>query len=325
MMDRPSGFSQAALLLLFSCGASCGPVIEVTDAHPLPAHLLKRRGQVSTLRRGDLQFELFLPEAWDPAASAPVLVFLHGRGESGGFDVTNAQSLPLQLLTNKSFAATFPFIAVIPQCPAQCAHANYWLPTTLQSITALLREWVLSDGPQQPRLGGDRARVHLAGQSMGGHGAWLYAAQQPRLFAAVVVVCGYAQGHREAKTFAERLARSRSAVAIYHSEDDSVIPVQSSDAMAAALKAAGYDADGGNASPGSGRLPLKYVRYLQAPGPPMPEFAHLIGHGSYELAFRDAGLYSWLLSQSCQRCSVRPPAPWLPLHAGAATEELRVR
>ena len=41
---------------------------------------------------------------------------------------------------------------------------------------------------------------------------------------------------------------------------------------------------------GRGQSELVYVRYANAPGPPMPEYAHLIGHGSYELAFRDATL-----------------------------------
>lgn len=95
---------------------------------------------------------------------------------------------------------------------------------------------------------------------------------------------------------------------------------------------------------------LKYTRYLTAPGPPMPEcaspplhtreqstprspppevrvciacavharcasprrFAHLTGHGSYELAFRDPALYSWLLQQECARCT-KPLAAWKPL------------
>ena len=110
--------------------------------------------------------------------------------------MTNAQSLPLQLLSNRSFMASFPFIAIVPQCPQECAMANHWLSSTLQGVTALLRDWVLTP-PSEGGLGGDRARVYLAGQSMGGHGAWIYAAQQPRLFAAVVVVCGYTQGGRE--------------------------------------------------------------------------------------------------------------------------------
>ena len=58
---------------------------------------------------------------------------------------------------------------------------------------------------------------------------------------------------------------------------------------------------------------LEYTRYRTAPGPPMPEFAQLTGHGSYELAFRDASLYSWLLQHECARCKERPLAAWRPL------------
>lgn len=225
--------------------------------------------------------------------------------------MTNAQSLPLQLKTNSSFAASFPFIVLIPQCPVECAEQNHWLPGTLQSVTALTRQWIF------PHLGGDAARVYLAGQSMGGHGAWTYAAQEPHFFAAVVVVCGYAQGSTEARRVTDRLALAGTPVAVYHSADDSVIPVDASDQMVAALRARGYssdqyaDQDGGRRRGSSGpvqQLQLRYVRYDHAPGPPMAEFAHLTGHGSYELAFREASLYAWLLSHKCRTCTA-PRSP----------------
>ena len=55
---------------------------------------------------------------------------------------------------------------------------------------------------------------------------------------------------------------------------------------------------------------LRYVRYVHAPGPPIAEFTSLIGHGSYELAFRDAGLYEWLLRHECIKCAARPLGRW---------------
>ena len=107
---------------------------------------------------------------------------------------------------------------------------NHWLSPTLRSVASLVHEWV------QPTLGGDPRRTYLAGQSMGGHGAWIFAAQQPRLFAAVVVVCGYAQGGPEQTEVANRLVRQGVAVHVYHSADDSVIPVAASDEMVDALR-----------------------------------------------------------------------------------------
>ena len=270
-----------------------------------------QQGKLVTLERNGLKFELFLPRAWEPSSGHwPVLIFLHGRGESGGFSVTNAQSLPLQLLTNSSLIASLPFIVIVPQCPTSCMHVNHWTPHVLQSVTGLVREWVV------PSAGGDPSRVYLAGQSMGGHGAWLYAAQQPRLFEAMVVVCGYAQGPREEQILAERLSRQKLPVAVYHSADDSVIPVMAADRMVHALRShGGYDDSSGSSGSGGGSrpIPLHVVRYDHAPGPPMPEFEHLIGHGSYELAFRDDGLYKWLLQHTCAKCASRPAAPWHPL------------
>ena len=315
--------------------AVCEPAKRTT-----PAALMEQRGKLVTHERQGLKFELFLPTAWQPLPSSPlpVIVFLHGRGESGGFDVTNAQSLPLQLLTNASFAATFPFIAIVPQCPHECASANHWLPSTLQAVTGLLREWVLqpADGGTLAggSLGGDRSRVYLAGQSMGGHGAWMYASQQPRLFAALVVVCGYMHGPREEKAVAERLSHSRLPVAVYHSADDVVIPVAASEQAVDALRQQGYEGGAPHGGyPGAVTstvgarppTPLRFVRYAHAPGPPMPEFAHLLGHGSYELAFRDDGLYAWLLTHNCHRCSAKPPAAWNALAGPAHAEgdELR--
>ena len=175
------GMLPRTLPLFVATNAAAGSISDLSKQQ-----LHKRRGQLHEFDYEGLIFELFLPWSWRPATtvSYPVLIFLHGRGESGGFGVTNAQSLPLQLLSNQSFATSFPFISIVPQCPAECAMENHWLAATLQAVTGLVHNWVV------PVVGGDPARVYLSGQSMGGHGAWTYAAQQPRLFAGLIVVCG---------------------------------------------------------------------------------------------------------------------------------------
>lgn len=267
-----------------------------------------RPGQLQKYSLRGLHFEVFLPVPAAARAPLPVLVFLHGRGESGGFAVTNAQSLPNLLATNATFKQSFPFLVVIPQCPRRCAEENGWLGSVQREIAAALREVVLG------KWGGDPTRVYLAGQSMGGHGAWLFAAQQSRTFAAVVVICGYAQGAREERAIAERLARQRMPVAVYHSADDSVIPVEASDRMVRALH--------GSGGYGPSSSMLRVVRYEHAPGPPMAEFAHLTGHGSYELAFRDAGLYEWLLQQRCVPCAQAQRPGGAPGEAAASWRSL---
>lgn len=142
----------------------------------------KRRGQLLEQRyqididgqNTTLLYELFIPNSCGgtngrPICNkAPVLVFLHGRGESGSYDVTNAQSLPWLLQKNNSFMAEFGFITAIPQCPLHCAEINMWDSLVLRSITSLVDNFLLGDV-----IGGDRSRVFLTGQSMGGNGAWV--------------------------------------------------------------------------------------------------------------------------------------------------------
>ncbi|KAL1526368.1 hypothetical protein AB1Y20_015081 [Prymnesium parvum] len=135
---------------------------------------------------------------------------------------------------------------------------------------------------------------------MGGNGAWLYAAQQPHLFAAVGVVCGYTHG---SAPIAKRLVASQTAVLVCHSADDSVIPVAASDEMVQALTNRGHPPS-----------LLKFIRYEHAPGPPMPEFSSLVGHGSYELLFRDPAFYSWLLEHRLQNADTFTEWHSLPTH-----------
>ena len=82
-----------------------------------------------------------------------------------------------------------------------------------------------------------------------------------------------------------------------HSADDSVIPVRAADQMITALGTAGV-------------LDVHVIKYDEAPGPPMPEFEAMVGHGSYEIAFRSPSVYTWLLRQRCARCGAKPLAPW---------------
>uniref|UniRef100_A0A7S1NCY2 Phospholipase/carboxylesterase/thioesterase domain-containing protein n=1 Tax=Eutreptiella gymnastica TaxID=73025 RepID=A0A7S1NCY2_9EUGL len=235
------------------------------------------------LGRYNIRYELFLPKAWKAGTSKwPVLVFLHGRGESGSFDVTNAQSLPLQLLNNRTFIEQCPFIVLVPQCPRSCAEHGKWKSTVLQQVTKTVEDVI-------HEYNGDPQRIYLAGQSMGGHGAWMYSAMTENLFAAVVVICGYVQ-QAEVQTVVAQLSARPTPVVIVHAADDSVIPVDASDLMYNALRSAGHPH-------------VRYLRYESAPGPPIAEYAFMTGHASYELAFRDPGLFTHLLSHMCTSCS----------------------
>ena len=40
-----------------------------------------------------------------------------------------------------------------------------------------------------------------------------------------------------------------------------------------------------------------------APPPPMAEYSQMTGHASYEYAYREPELWSWLLEQRCSACA----------------------
>lgn len=196
--------------------------------------------------------DLILPADYERTSQAyPLLLFLHGRGECG-VDLTLVRRHGPPRLARE---ATRPllldrFIILSPQCPV----GNSWSTARLDALlTATL---------QQTRI--DPARLYLTGVSMGGHGAWSLALEQPERFAALCPICGWSEPAR-----ADRLQRL--PIWLFHSAADDVVPVAESDRMFAALQRCDAEAT--------------YTRYR-----------HLDHVATWEDAYARAGLYEWLLS-----------------------------
>jgi predicted peptidase len=162
-----------------------------------------------------LDYLLFLPEGYAKSKQRwPLMLFLHGAGESG----TNLDKLkvlgPPKIVESKP---DFPFILVSPQTSREG-----WNPDTLN---ALLDEVI-----RKYRV--DKDRVCLTGASMGGSGTWRLAAAHPEKFAAIVPLCG-----RGDPADAQKLARL--PIWVFHGAKDPVVRIASENAMVEALKAAG--------------------------------------------------------------------------------------
>jgi predicted peptidase len=170
---------------------------------------------------GDVGYLLYLPKDYndDTDRAWPLLLFLHGRGESNG---------PLSLVAKwgpPKFAKRgdeLPFILVSPQCPRD----GRWSDTTRQQQLGRLLEAVTD------RYRVDDDRICLTGLSMGGYGAWSLAARHPRRFAAVVPVCGAGD---------PRDAGNLTAVPIwvFHGDQDRAVPFRKSVEMVEAIRGAG--------------------------------------------------------------------------------------
>lgn len=123
-------------------------------------------------------FAVFVPEKYDPKTAWPLVVFLHGSGESGtdGYLQTKVGLGPFI----ERYRKFCPFIAVFPQSP----NMKTWFrgaqaKTVFEIIDKVRAEYNV-----------DPDRIYLTGVSMGGFGTWELAMMRPDLFAAIIPICG---------------------------------------------------------------------------------------------------------------------------------------
>jgi poly(3-hydroxybutyrate) depolymerase len=162
-----------------------------------------------------LEYLLSLPADYEKSDKPwPLVLFLHGAGESG-HELSKVKAHgPPKLVERKG---PFPFILVSPQCPGRG-----WSPEVLNALLdSLVKEYRV-----------DKDRVYLTGLSMGGFGTWSLAAAHPEKFAAIAPICG---GGNPAD--APKLAKL--PIWVFHGGKDPVVPLRRSEEMVEALKVAG--------------------------------------------------------------------------------------
>lgn len=176
--------------------------------------------QTLTLKSGaTISYLLYLPNDFEPGKSYPLMLFLHGRGESNGPLSLVAKWGP-PLLASKG--ESFPFILASPQCPRE----DQWRSPTQQAALVELLDHLTT------RFAVDKDRVMLTGLSMGGYGTWRLAADHPERFSVAVPVCG---GGNPAD--AERLKKL--PIWVFHGDQDEAVPFAKSVEMVDAIRGAG--------------------------------------------------------------------------------------
>lgn len=130
---------------------------------------------------GALPYVLYLPQelaSLKPTEKLPLILFLHGSGESGTDGLKPAaQGLIRMLMFNRD---RWPCVIIAPQKPS---HKVLW-DAHIPEVMAIL-DHTLATYPIDPD------RVYLSGLSQGGHGTWAIAAAHPDRFAALAPVCGW--------------------------------------------------------------------------------------------------------------------------------------
>ena len=251
-------------------------------ASPAPASaatgFLERTVEVEGAPR---RYKVYLPPSFDARRKWPVILFLHGAGESGT-DLVQQTELGLGAAL-RAHPERYPAVVVFPQIPRR----EVWFGAQARYATAALAQ-------ASGEFHGDPDRVSIVGLSLGGYGAWVLAAEEPGRYAAIVSVAGgivpppYMRGRLEslppALTAEDPFAATAAVVKkvpawLFHGSDDQTVPVTESRRMVEALKQAG-------AAP----------KYTEFPGG---------RHNIWSQTFDEPALAAWLMAQRRGRASGR--------------------
>jgi predicted peptidase len=165
-------------------------------------------------------YVVFVPAGYDGTKEYPVILFLHGAGETKG-----GSKQPVEVGIGpaiKKREKDFPFITVIPQ-----SEKRTWRADSDDGKRAIgILDAVMKEFKCDPK------RQYLTGLSMGGFGTWSNAAAYPDRWAAIVPICG---GGNAAD--AEKIKNI--PCWCFHGDADTAVKVDLSRTMIDALKKAG--------------------------------------------------------------------------------------
>jgi len=222
-----------------------------------------------------LPYRILYPKNFDTAKQYPLVLFLHGSGERGS---DNAKQLThgANLFVADSVMENYPAIVVFPQCPADSYWANivekkqpdgsrtFDFPARSKPTPAMSALMQLVDSLVKLSYV-DKNRVYVGGLSMGGMGTFELLERRPKMFAAAFPICG-GGNPGNAKRYAKRVK-----IWVFHGDADNVVPLFHSQRMVDAIKQAKGD-----------------VRFTVYPG---------VGHNSWDNAFTEPELLTWLFSK----------------------------
>jgi predicted peptidase len=168
----------------------------------------------------EAKYVLFIPKDYDGKKAYPLILFLHGAGETGEDGQKQAKTGLGKAIREQ--ADTFPFITVFPQ-----SQKRTWKADSDDGKRALA---ILEETKKDYKI--DEKRVYLTGLSMGGFGTWSFAEAFPEKWAAIVPICGGGDPKS-----AEKIKNI--PCWIFHGDADNAVKVDRSRDMKKALEAAG--------------------------------------------------------------------------------------
>lgn len=144
----------------------------------VPAAAGEKTGFLNRTFAGDgARYVLYVPSSYDGSKAYPLILFLHGSGETGTDGLKQAK---VGLAPAIRKMKDFPFLALFPQ-----SQKRTWRAGSDDAVRALK---ILDEVRKGFKV--DDTRLYLTGLSMGGFGTWSLAAAHPDKWAAIVPICG---------------------------------------------------------------------------------------------------------------------------------------
>ena len=197
-----------------------------------------------------LDYRLYVPEDYDPEIEYPVILFLHGAGESNNGSNTNEAQLNvgmMDLFFRLGYYEKFPCIIVAPQVPKEPKNfIGEWVNTNWMSGSYKINN-MTGTGPtfteniQLAKMAVDKViedynvdtdRIYATGISMGGYGTWNIITHYSDFFAAAMPICGAGDPSK-----ADYLTEM--PIWCFHGDEDTAVPTSGSRDMYNAITAAG--------------------------------------------------------------------------------------
>lgn len=265
----PSPATQTALVVLGSSVATTVTYAAVGGTGGFGPLSPGFQGRSMVVEGVTYKYQIFVPQGYTPTKSWPVILFLHGSGESGSDGLRQTTvGLGAYVAAN---AATFPAIVVFPQVPALTTGPIIQLADSINKAALNL---TLAE------VRADSLRIYLTGLSQGGDLSWDIDYAAPTKFAAVVPIAGSICG----TCVLPGSGLSQSAVVsrvvqrlvtlpiwIFHGGSDPLVSPVDDRSTYAAFRAAGS--------------PIKYTEYAG------------MGHNVWDITYADPSLWTWLFAQ----------------------------
>jgi predicted peptidase len=207
-----------------------------------------------------LRYRLLRPDSIEEGKQYPLVIFFHGTGERGDDNEASLKHIAPLFLDEKN-REDYPAFVMVPQCPKDQRWTYpgwYAEPKEPMSTAIELIDSLLVEP------GIDTTRIYITGLSMGGFATWYLITRYPNKFAAAVPICGGGDWSR-VRAFAHM------PIWAFHGREDDIIPVEQSRNMIRAIKKAGGKP--------------RYTEYRK------------VKHDSWEKAYKESELLSWMFSQ----------------------------